>query len=198
MNLSKLIASLLLGCFVVASTQAAVDSSKLSKKKQTSLGLYLDAKQAYDHMLVKGDKTLFIDVRSRPEVNFLGMPTVADANVPYMEMNEWYAWDAKKNNFKMEVNSEFIPSLEQRLESKDLSKNDTIILICRSGSRSSKAADLLAKQGYTNVYTVIDGYEGGKVKSGKLKGQRLKNGWKNANLPWTYSLDKNKMYTVSN
>ena len=32
------------------------------------------------------------------------------------------------------------------------------------------------------------------AKDGAKAGQRVVNGWKNANLPWTYKLDKAKMY----
>jgi len=80
------------------------------------------------------------------------------------------------------------------LKTKGLSKSDTIILMCRSGKRSVKATNLLADNGYTKVYTVVDGYEGGKVKESKNKGKRMKNGWKNSGLPWTYSLDRDYMY----
>ena len=199
--MNKIICStltLLLTLITFTTAQAEIDASKLSKKKQTKLGLYMDAKQAYDHMNSDGNNTLFVDIRTRSEINFLGMPTVADANIPYMKMSEWYAWDEEKHNFKLDVNSEFAEVLEERLEAKGLSKDSTVILMCRSGKRSAKAADLLAGLGYKKVYSVIDGYEGGKVKVGELKGMRLKDGWKNAKLPWTYNLDKNKMYTASN
>jgi hypothetical protein len=43
---------------------------------------------------------------------------------------------------------------------------------------------------------VVDGYEGDKVKDGAQKGQRLVNGWKNTGLPWSYQLEKTKMYKV--
>jgi hypothetical protein len=48
--------------------------------------------------------------------------------------------------------------------------------------------------GYSKAYTVVDGYEGDKVKEGEYKDQRLVNGWKNANLPWTYKLPEEKVY----
>lgn len=190
--------SVMLGLAIssVSADTATPDWSKLKDKKQTKLQLYLTPAEAYQHMQTKGDKSLFLDVRSRPEVNFLGMPTVIDANVPYMELSEWYAWNEKKNNFKMEVNSDFANDVEASMNKKGLTKNDTIILICRSGSRSSKAADLLTSLGYTSVYSVPEGFEGDKAKSGPNKGQRVVNGWKNSNLPWSYSLSLNKMYKV--
>ena len=75
-----------------------------------------------------------------------------------------------------------------------LDKNDTVILICRSGDRSSRAANLLTDLGYTKVYSVVDGFEGDLLKTGPQAGQRAVNGWKNAGLPWSYKLDKSKLY----
>ena len=71
---------------------------------------------------------------------------------------------------------------------------DRVILICRSGDRSARAADLLANAGYTQVYSITDGFEGDAAKDGPQAGQRIVNGWKNAGLPWTYKLEKQKMY----
>ncbi len=176
----------------------AFDAAKVPEKKRTSLGLYYSAQEAYAQMTKNGDHTLFLDVRTRPEIMFIGMPAVADANVPYMELNEWYAWNDQKNEFKMEVNSEFANDVAKRLQDKHLSKDDTIIVMCRSGDRSAKAADLLAKLGYTKVYSVVEGFEGDKAEDGPNKGQRTVNGWKNAGLPWSYSLAKTKMFKVEN
>jgi len=195
----------ILGVGVISAGQAVESQASpnpaaahLSKKKQTKLALYVTAKEAYELYSHDNGKVLFVDVRTRAEVNFLGMPTLADANIPYMEMNEWYAWDEKKNEFKMEVNSNFAEAISGRLAQKGLTKSDQIVLMCRSGSRSAKAADLLADLGYTQVYTIIDGYEGDTAKDGPSKGQRTVNGWRNASLPWTYKLDKNKMYLSKN
>lgn len=194
---SKIISVISLALCMFGSVAYATDFTKLKKKKQTTLGLYLTAKQAHDIVQKDSKKTLFVDIRTRSEINFLGMPTLADANVPYMQMNEWYAWNEKKKSFKLDVNNEFAKDIASRLKAKSLSKSDTVILMCRSGSRSAKAANLLASLGYKNVYTVVDGYEGDKVKTGEFKGMRMKNGWKQARLPWTYKLAKNKMYKTA-
>jgi len=186
--------SSLIAFLAVSTLSFAVDSSKLSKKKQTKLGLYMTSAEALHYVNRNAINTLFVDVRSRAEVNFLGAPTVIDANIPYMELSEWYAWNEKKKNFKLDVNSDFAKEVARRLKDKSLSKNDTVIVMCRSGSRSSKAANLLADLGYKRVISVIDGYEGDKAKEGKFKGQRVVNGWKNNGLPWSYKLDKSKMF----
>jgi len=188
--------TLITSLLVVSNMAIANDWSDLPKKKQTTLGLYMTPQQAFDAMKKDGENALFIDVRTREEVNFLGMPTVADANIPYMKLNEWFAWNKKKKNFKMEVNSDFSDDIADRVAAKQLSKDSKIIFICRSGSRSAKAADLLTKLGYTNVYSVTEGFEGDKAKKGANKGQRVVNGWKNNDLPWSYKLVKGKMYNV--
>lgn len=190
----KIVVYLCLAMCLFSVSAFAIDGNKLPKKKQTTQGLYLTSTEAFELLQKEKDKSLFVDVRTRAEVNFLGMPTIIDANIPYMKLSEWYAWDTKKNNFKMELNDAFLPAIKARLAAKGLTEKDKIIFICRSGSRSAAAANLLAKAGYKNVYSVIDGYEGDKAKQGSQKGQRVVNGWKNNGLPWSYSLLAAKMY----
>jgi len=174
-----------------------IDVSKLSKKKQTTLGLYMTAQDAYNEVTSAPKNTLFIDVRTPAELEFIGAPKMINANVPYM-LNDFSDWDVKKKRFKKLPNSNFTVLMEEQLEENGMSKDDKIILMCRSGSRSAKAANLLHMAGYSNVYTVVDGFEGDKSKSAKTKGQRVVNGWKNANLPWTYKHDETKMYVSLN
>ena len=67
--------------------------------------------------------------------------------------------------------------------------------MCRSGgTRGAPSAKALAGKGYKAVYVVVDGFEGGTLKAGERKGWRLKNGWKNEGLPWSYKLNKEKLY----
>jgi rhodanese-related sulfurtransferase len=101
-----------------------------------------------------------------------------------------------RENFKWEPNPGFATKVARRLDQKGLAKHDAIILICRSGLRSAKAAKFLADLGYTQVFSVPEGYEGDKAESGPQKWQRVVAGWKNAGLPWPYKLDKAKMHKV--
>ena len=172
---------------------ADVDASKLPSKKQTPQGKYLTAKEAYKTVKREGRDVLFIDVRTRAEAEFVGMTNMVDANIPYM-VQDIDSWNEKKQKFNMEPNSNFAVVVDDTIKAKNLNKDSKIIVMCRSGSRSAKAANLLDKLGYQNVYTVIDGFEGDKAKSGPNKGHRVVNGWKNSNLPWSYKLAKNKMY----
>ena len=49
----------------------------------------------------------------------------------------------------------------------------------------------LAQEGFKNVYTITDGFEGEEVKdeNSYFKGKRMINGWKNSGAPWTYELN---------
>ena len=169
------------------------DWSKLSEKKQTELGLYMTAEQAHDHTVNNMDKTLFIDTRTPSELNYLGAATVMDAHVPLVFMDTT-GWEVKKHRYLRADNKNFVADVEAQLKKKGLTKDDTVILMCRSGKRSAKAVNMLAGAGFTRAYSVVDGYEGDKAKEGANKGQRTVNGWKNSDLPWTYSLDKDLMY----
>lgn len=188
------------GCYSVPTSKdlktiaAWLGSSTLSKNKRTPLDLYVTSDEAYKMIKELGDHALFVDVRTRAEVTFLGMPTDAHANIPYMTVGSFDEWDEKKKTFKLQANSKFVQRIKQLIESRGLKKDNPIFLICRSGSRSAKAARILNLVGYTNVYTVTDGFEGDKAKHGPRKGERVVNGWKNSGLPWSYKLSRDEMY----
>ena len=54
----------------------------------------------------------------------------------------------------------------------------------------------LAQAGFTNVYNVIDGFEGDKVDdpTSYYDGKRMKNGWKNSGAPWTYDCEPDLLW----
>ncbi|HIP52952.1 MAG TPA: sulfurtransferase [Chromatiales bacterium] len=141
-----------------------------------------------------GDKVLFVDVRDPIEIMFTGFTDVVDVNVPFKLSNPT-KWNEKKPVYAMEVNPDFEPAIERALKKQGLTKDAPIILMCRSGgTRGAPSAMKLWGKGYKKVYVVTDGFEGGKIKEGERKHWRLKNGWKNAGLPWSYKLNKEKMY----
>lgn len=191
--MKKSLLGLIFFSLIFGSAFADVDVSQLAKKKQTPQGKYLTAKDTYEVLQNDANNILFIDVRTRSEVAFVGMTHLVDANIPYM-VSDIDGWNEKKSQFDMMPNSNFSIAFKDALQSKGLNKDSKIIVMCRSGSRSAKAANLLDQMGYKNVYTVVDGFEGDKAKSGPNKGHRVVNGWKNSDLPWSYKLAKGKMY----
>ncbi|PKO86255.1 MAG: sulfurtransferase [Betaproteobacteria bacterium HGW-Betaproteobacteria-12] len=171
------------------------DWAKLPDVKVSKLGLYLTPQQAYEMKKADPKGVALFDVRTRAEAMYVGMATDADALVPYVEHQEFMVdWDDKRTMYKLEPNQDFVPEFERRMKQLGFGKESPVILVCRSGDRSSKAADRLQAAGYTKVYSVAEGFEGDRAEDGPQKGQRVVNGWKNAKLPWSYKLDKAKMY----
>ena len=193
-SINSSIACVLLALLATVSFGAAaqkLDASRVPEEMRTQQGLYLLPAQAHQFVRAQKGKVLFVDVRTRAEAQFMGMATPVDALVPYVEFQEFMTdWDETRGFYKLEPFSDFVPEVGRRLQAKGLSKADPVVLICRAGERSSRAANLLADSGYTRVYTVVYGFEG----ELSDKGRRNVNGWKNANLPWSFDLDKSKMY----
>ena len=175
------------------SSAAAVNTATVHEPKRSKAGLYLEAKDVPAFIDASGGSTkvLFLDVRTRAEAMFVGMPTTVDALVPFVEVQELMSdWDTQRGAYKLEPIQDFVPEVLRRLQAKQLNKADTLVLMCRSGDRSGRAATRLAEDGYTKVYSVVDGFEGDL----SAEGRRDVNGWRKAGLPWSYKLDKAKMY----
>jgi rhodanese-related sulfurtransferase len=172
-------------------TPAATPEKKpaeLPKRKQTTLGLYVTAKEAYEMYQKNPDKVKILDCRTPQEYAFVGHAPMA-VNIPSKFMT--YKWDAKKKRYAMKDNRKFVREVKKVFKPKD-----TIIDMCRSGDRSAVTVNKLAKAGFKHVYTVTDGFEGDMIKdkNNPNYGRRLKNGWKNSGLPWTYELNPKLMY----
>ena len=176
-----------------SSKAAAVNPATVPEPKRSKAGLYLEAKDVPAFIDANGGsaKVLFLDVRTRAEAMFVGMPTTVDALVPFVEVQELMSdWDPQRGAYKLEPMQDFVPEVSRRLQAKQLTRADTVVLMCRSGDRSGRAATRLTEDGYTKVYSVIDGFEGDL----SAEGRRDVNGWRKAGLPWSYKLDKAKMY----
>ncbi|OSQ42662.1 hypothetical protein MGEO_20370 [Marivita geojedonensis] len=182
----------MLSVALILSSAVGVQANDIPKNKQTKLGLYLTAAEAGD--MLANEDVLFVDIRSRAEVAFLGLPKQVDVHIPYMVMPMMAAFNEEKGVYDLELNPDFPVDFKSYAEAHGVSSDSRIILMCRSGSRSARAADLLADMGYTQVYSLIDGYEGDKAKEGPGKGQRLVNGWRNAGLEWSYKQTPQQVY----
>jgi rhodanese-related sulfurtransferase len=162
--------------------------------RQTPWGLYLTAAEAYEMKQAEGDAVLFVDVRDPIEIMFTGFTDVVDRNIPFL-LSDPSQWHPKKPVFKMAPNPAFAGDVEAALAAAGLDKSAPVILMCRSGgTRGAPSAKALEGLGLEQVYVVVDGFEGGTVKDHPNGPWRLKNGWKNSGLPWSYSLNKEKMY----
>ena len=174
----------------------AIEKSEVREKWHTPFDLYLSAKEAYAMKTSRPDQVLFIDVRTRPEVHYIGIADQVDANIPYrFDTPNWQTKsDGIRGTFRKSRNPDFETAIEYALRSKGLDKNSPVIIMCTSGSRAPYAARALHKAGFREVYTQVEGFEGVKATSGEHEGKRVVAGWKNEGLPWSYDLIAAKMY----
>ncbi len=118
--------------------------------------------------MLQGDsKALLIDVRSGMEYLFVGHPKGA-IHVPWIDEPDW------------DVNPNFAADIVKEIRSVN-AREVPILLICRSGVRSLEAGKVLIQAGFSQVYNIIDGFEG------PLDVERHRSslgGWRFHGLPW--------------
>jgi len=165
--------------------------STLPPQKQTVLGLYVTAKEAYEMWLADKNKIKILDVRTPEEYIFVGHASMAH-NIPIQLLN--YKMAVRNKGPLMKANPNFINEVGQKFK-----PSDTIVVICRSGNRSAAAVNAMASAGFKIAYSVTDGFEGDRVKdpSSSFYGKRLKNGWRNSGVPWTDKLNPELMWIPS-
>jgi len=162
-------------------------NAELPQEKQTVLGLYVTSKEAYEKWRAAPDKIKLLDVRTADEYINIGHPATA-WNIPAF-LQTWN-WDEAKKLFSIKPSPDFMRHAKEVFK-----PTDTLYVMCRSGGRSAWAVNQLAAAGFKNVYNITDGMEGDTVDDPQsvYAGQRLKNGWKNSGLPWTYTIDPTLM-----
>ncbi len=153
------------------------------QKKQTTLGKYITAEQAYAKYSNSPDTIHILDVRTPGEYAFVGHAPMA-VNIPLCFLKPGLT---ENNRLIMPMNENFVAEVEAKFK-----KTEMLFVMCRSGGRSAACINKLALAGFTNVYNIIDGFEGDK----DAKGYRTVNGWKNSGLPWTYNLDPKLVYSL--
>lgn len=113
--------------------------------------------------LFTSGEAVLVDVRTAEERKFVG-------HVPETQHVAWLTGLSLSRN----------PRFTKELEAK-AGKGETILLLCRSGKRSAAAAEAAHKAGFTNVFNILEGFEG------DLDAQQRRgafNGWRHAGLPW--------------
>ncbi|MDC9714695.1 MAG: rhodanese-like domain-containing protein [Gammaproteobacteria bacterium] len=121
-------------------------------------------KKAFERLQANQDAVL-IDVRCEAENKFVGRP-IECIFVPWVDDPDWepHADDfiAAIQRFGCQLDTE-------------------IILICRSGYRSTDAGHCLINQGFSNVSHVVSGFEGD-LDENNQRGSV--NGWRHDGMPW--------------
>jgi len=125
---------------------------------------HLDPKEAWD-LLQKQPNALLIDVRMDIEVKYVGHPP-GGINIPWYEYPELMPDPMK-----------FVHAVQKVVKS----KNQPLVLLCRSGIRTLEAGRALVNAGFTDVTNIIDGFEG-PLDDNEQRGTEA--GWRFDGLPW--------------
>ena len=161
---------------------SSVAEDEVPEKKRTSLGLYLNVQDAAA-ALEADPSIVFIDVRDPVEATLVGHPDPVDAFVPLQTIT--HEFNAEKGVYKSAPNPTFLVDVASVLEREGKSMGDAILITCRGGSVTAKAVNALSEAGYTNVWALYEGFEGGLDPE---TDHRTVDGWKNAGLPWSYKI----------
>ncbi|TOY77573.1 rhodanese [Burkholderia pseudomallei] len=116
--------------------------------------------------LVAAGHARLVDVRTTEERTFVG-------HVPDSLHVPWATGTSLPRN----------PRFVRELEAKT-GKDAVVLLLCRSGNRSALAAQAAAKAGFTQVFNVLEGFEGDLDDAGH---RGTTNGWRLHGLPWRQS-----------
>jgi rhodanese-related sulfurtransferase len=111
-------------------------------------------------------QAVFIDCRARAEYLYVGHPVGAQ-HVAWNDVPDW------------EINPHFVGQVKEIA-----SVDRPVVLICRAGNRSISAGQALERAGFTEVFNVLDGFEG------PLDEHHRRNriaGWRKEGLPWEQS-----------
>lgn len=118
--------------------------------------------------------SLLIDVRTRAEWAFVGLPDLAGAGKRVLTC-EWQSFPDNR------IDPSFVDRLSQMLDASGARKDTELFFLCRSGGRSRMAAEAMTAAGFSTCRNVAEGFEG------PLDGSRHRGkvaGWKAAGLPW--------------
>ena len=158
--------------------------------------LAISAEDAYAKTQQTEQPVLLVDVRDPVEIMFVGFTDAVDVNIPFLLVDR-NQWDAERNIFPIKRNPEFVEQIKAELAKRGLDENTEVITMCRSGSeRGEPSAKVLREAGLVNARFVVNGFQGDALSEGPQAGMRLKNGWQNSDLPWSRSLNGDKIYRL--
>ena len=95
---------------VEVSAQSTETTRKVPEEKQTSLGLYVTAKEAFEKWKAEPEQVKVLDVRTPEEYIFVGHPEMA-WNIPFLFVT--HQWDEEKNEYALRLNREFVAQVKE-------------------------------------------------------------------------------------
>jgi len=128
----------------------------------------LTSRQAWE-LLAEDDAALLVDVRTRAEWTYVGVPDTTDLGRELV-MVEWQRFPDGTR----------VPDFVERLRAAGARDGRALVFLCRSGVRSAAAAQAATEAGLGPSYNVQDGFEGGLGDDA----HRGREGWRSEGLPW--------------
>jgi uncharacterized protein (DUF934 family)/rhodanese-related sulfurtransferase len=116
--------------------------------------------------LMQAGTAQMLDVRTAEELHFVG-------RVPGALHVPWAI------GIGLQRNPDFVEQVLQLAK-----RDDRLLLLCRSAKRSLSAARALTSAGFTQVYNILEGFEGDMDSNGQ---RGRVNGWRLHGLPWRQS-----------
>ena len=123
--------------------------------------------------LKRDPKAQLVDVRTKAEWNFVGVPDLTSINRDAILL-EWQSYPEGA------AVDDFVGRCGPMLSSAGAGRETEVFFLCRSGARSLNAARALATAGYANCRNISEGFEG-PLDEHRHRGSQ---GWKAAGLPW--------------
>ncbi|MDQ2801937.1 MAG: rhodanese-like domain-containing protein [Pseudomonadota bacterium] len=120
--------------------------------------------------LTSDPEAQLVDVRTDAEWNFVGVPELSEADKEPV-LIPWQLYPT------MQVNAGFLDHLRQA----GLTPANKLYFLCRTGARSTAAAQAAQTAGFPHAFNIADGFEGPQDGEGH-RGTRA--GWKADGLPW--------------
>ena len=170
-------------------------TTEIPESNQTTLGLYVSPREAYQRWHADPEQVHILDVRTFEEYVFGGHFEFAK-NVPLVFPKfdpEGPSMPGRPPGCSGELNPDFVSTVQQVCR-----PSDTILAMCATGGRGAMAVNFLAQAGFTAVYNVVNGFEGDRVDDpgSVFHGKHMRNGWKNEGLPWCYDFHPDLMWVT--
>jgi rhodanese-related sulfurtransferase len=177
---------------------AAESDHQVPETNKTSLGLYVTGPEAYAMWKADPHGVNILDVRTFEEYIFVGhlemarnIPLVFPKYEPPDDEAQAALAGGPPPGCHGEPNLDFVSTAKEMFN-----PTETILVYCATGGRGAMAVNQLAAAGFVNVYNIINGLEGDRVDDpgSVYNGKHMRNGWKNAGLPWGYDFHPDLMW----
>jgi len=132
----------------------------------------LSATDTY-RLLADDPAAVLVDVRTHAEWAYVGLPDLSALGKKVVTV-QWSTYPDGASN----------AAFLDELAAADVTPDQPVLFLCRSGVRSVAAATAATAVGYTRAYNVLDGFEGAPDAAGHRGGT---GGWKAEGLPWRQS-----------